>query len=408
MNDRQIRHVPRNPHHVSRRPVLARQFGGNFPRRHRLLRSGAAGRRAVRRQSDAWARRTRCGRWSSCKARIIQVRTVKKGETVGYGATWTATRPSRACDRRRRLRATASCDRPAPPSRRPPPTSIIGGKRCPDRRPHFHGSVRGRRHRSARGHGAPRRFRHPGRRRNRASTTSPPRCGTIGYEVLTGLGRRYHRVYKNGVTTRCVIDMARREHNLRLPELRRRLWALAGQVRRLRRVEHASPRKTRRRRGLRCPGARRARAGGSRSSRSPATTQEAPRLASGLAEFDRVTGGGFVRGSVLLLGGDPGIGKSTLLIQVAAALAAGRPPRGLYLGRGSGGAGAAARRAARRLPAPRSSWRPRLRSRTSSRRLSERRDAAPRHHRFDPDHVDRHGRIRARHGDAGARRARRR
>jgi DNA repair protein RadA/Sms len=46
-----------------------------------------------------------------------------------------------------------------------------------------------------------------------------------------------------------------------------------------------------------------------------------PRLASGLAEFDRVTGGGFVRGSVLLLGGDPGIGKSTLLVQVAAALA---------------------------------------------------------------------------------------
>ncbi len=49
---------------------------------------------------------------------------------------------------------------------------------------------------------------------------------------------------------------------------------------------------------------------------------DAPRLACGLAEFDRVTGGGFVRGSVLLLGGDPGIGKSTLLIQVAATLAA--------------------------------------------------------------------------------------
>src|SRR5262249_22742892 len=48
---------------------------------------------------------------------------------------------------------------------------------------------------------------------------------------------------------------------------------------------------------------------------------DAPRLASGIAEFDRVTGGGFVRGSVLLLGGDPGVGKSTLLIQVAAALA---------------------------------------------------------------------------------------
>jgi DNA repair protein RadA/Sms len=50
-------------------------------------------------------------------------------------------------------------------------------------------------------------------------------------------------------------------------------------------------------------------------------THEAPRLACGIAEFDRVTGGGLVRGSVLLVGGDPGIGKSTLLIQTAAALA---------------------------------------------------------------------------------------
>ncbi len=50
---------------------------------------------------------------------------------------------------------------------------------------------------------------------------------------------------------------------------------------------------------------------------------EAPRLPTGLAELDRVTGGGLVRGSVLLMAGDPGIGKSTLLIQAAAALARG-------------------------------------------------------------------------------------
>jgi DNA repair protein RadA/Sms len=48
---------------------------------------------------------------------------------------------------------------------------------------------------------------------------------------------------------------------------------------------------------------------------------EAPRLPCNVAELDRVTGGGFVRGSVLLMAGDPGIGKSTLLIQTAAALA---------------------------------------------------------------------------------------
>ncbi|MBB4196353.1 DNA repair protein RadA [Rhodoblastus sphagnicola] len=50
-------------------------------------------------------------------------------------------------------------------------------------------------------------------------------------------------------------------------------------------------------------------------------SQPAPRILSGLAELDRVTGGGFVPGSVLLIGGEPGIGKSTLLIQACAALA---------------------------------------------------------------------------------------
>src|ERR1044072_8649295 len=49
--------------------------------------------------------------------------------------------------------------------------------------------------------------------------------------------------------------------------------------------------------------------------------RDAPRLPSGVPELDRVTGGGFVRGSVLLMAGDPGIGKSTLLTQAAAARA---------------------------------------------------------------------------------------
>src|SRR6202171_4827633 len=50
-------------------------------------------------------------------------------------------------------------------------------------------------------------------------------------------------------------------------------------------------------------------------------SHEAPRLGSGMAELDRVTGGGFVRGSVLLVGGGPGIGKSALLTEATSLMA---------------------------------------------------------------------------------------
>jgi DNA repair protein RadA/Sms len=49
-------------------------------------------------------------------------------------------------------------------------------------------------------------------------------------------------------------------------------------------------------------------------------TEDAPRIMTGISELDRATGGGFVRGSAVLIGGDPGIGKSTVLMQAAAAL----------------------------------------------------------------------------------------
>jgi DNA repair protein RadA/Sms len=52
-------------------------------------------------------------------------------------------------------------------------------------------------------------------------------------------------------------------------------------------------------------------------------TLPAPRTGTGIAELDRVTGGGLVPGSAILVGGDPGIGKSTLLLQAAAAVSAG-------------------------------------------------------------------------------------
>ena len=55
-----------------------------------------------------------------------------------------------------------------------------------------------------------------------------------------------------------------------------------------------------------------------------------PRMLTGIAELDRVLGGGFVASSAVLVGGDPGIGKSTILLQAAASIAAsGR--RALYI-----------------------------------------------------------------------------
>src|SRR5690349_16038438 len=64
---------------------------------------------------------------------------------------------------------------------------------------------------------------------------------------------------------------------------------------------------------------------GTRSTVTPLAsveTKATSRIATGLDEFDRVLGGGLVPGGVILLGGDPGIGKSTLLLQAGAALGA--------------------------------------------------------------------------------------
>jgi DNA repair protein RadA/Sms len=63
-------------------------------------------------------------------------------------------------------------------------------------------------------------------------------------------------------------------------------------------------------------------------------SREIPRRITGIAEFDRVCGSGMVPGSALLVGGDPGIGKSTLLLQALAALAtgkSGKPYRCAYI-----------------------------------------------------------------------------
>ena len=53
------------------------------------------------------------------------------------------------------------------------------------------------------------------------------------------------------------------------------------------------------------------------------STKDDPRVSTGIGEFDRVLGGGIVKGSLILVGGDPGIGKSTLLLQMCANLSRG-------------------------------------------------------------------------------------
>src|SRR4051794_36075586 len=67
---------------------------------------------------------------------------------------------------------------------------------------------------------------------------------------------------------------------------------------------------------------------------------EAPRRPVGIGELDRVLGGGLVDGTVVLLGGEPGIGKSTLILQAAAGLARSTAlPRGVLYASGEEPAG---------------------------------------------------------------------
>src|SRR5712691_4458217 len=126
--------------------------------------------------------------------RIIQVRSVNKGESVGYGATFTAARPSRIA-----VVAVGYADgvlRSAGASKAKPAAEvIIAGRRCP---------IAGRVSMDLLAVDVTDLAEGTSRRGDLATLIGDgmsvddlaAAMGTIGYEVLTNLGRRYHRVYK--------------------------------------------------------------------------------------------------------------------------------------------------------------------------------------------------------------------
>ena len=113
--------------------------------------------------------------------------------------------------------------------------------------------------------------------------------------------------------------VTRTQSRVRLPGVRRLVPPLGGPVSHVRRLEHA-------RGDARPRGLARARAGAAATRRRAVpvslaatwTSRTSTRIPTGIGELDRVLGGGLVPGSLVLVGGEPGIGKSTLLLQAAA------------------------------------------------------------------------------------------
>jgi alanine racemase len=132
----------------------------------------------------------------SLKARVIQVRQLARGDTVGYGATWTMSRAGRIA-----VVALGYGDgflRSASASKGKSPAEIIvAGRRCPvvgrvsmdlltvDVTDLPEGAVRRGDFATIIGEGL-------------SVDDLAAGMGTIGYEVLTGLGHRYHRIYRGG------------------------------------------------------------------------------------------------------------------------------------------------------------------------------------------------------------------
>ena len=188
--------VSRNPLAVSRHLQFARQLVRHLPRRVDLLRHGAPRRRALWRQSDAGQAQSdaagdRAARRTSCRCA-----TSPRARRSATARAWTARRDSRIAVIAAGY-ADGICARLGH-HRRPAAARGAGRRQAlPDRRAHLDGPDGAGRHRLAGERGAPRPDGHPDRRRLEPRRGGRRQAGTISYEVLTNLGRRYHRVWKS-------------------------------------------------------------------------------------------------------------------------------------------------------------------------------------------------------------------
>ncbi len=140
------------------------------------------------------------------------------------------------------------------------------------------------------------------------------RAGTVGYELMCALA--HARPAARDRLSRQARSMAKAKTQYVCSECGGTSLRWQGQCPALQRLEHA-------RRGTRRGTVRQSHSPPWRR-RPPVQTlgdvhaRELPRLVTGIEEFDRALGGGLVEGGVVLIGGDPGIGKSTLLLQALA------------------------------------------------------------------------------------------
>ncbi len=249
------------------------------------------------------------------QSEIIAVQSLDAGESVGYGCTFTADRPMR-------IGVVACGYADGYPRHAPTGTPVlVDGQRsrllgrvsmdklCVDL---TRSAAKSRRWRDG----------DPVGRAGEGGIAScrPTKWPRRPARSATNCSARWHRAFRSSRFT----EHGQGEIDLFLHRMRCERAQVAGAMPRLRAVEHAGGSRGRSRHaGSQRFGATFAPLAGSSKPQdlSVIKPRDEPRLPTGVEEFDRVLGGGLVAGGVVLIGGDPGIGKSTLLLQALARLA---------------------------------------------------------------------------------------